>query len=90
METIWYTLINEWTAQECYDLQICYQSLMKHSQWLGVNVYFYMLDSSIPYLMCFRNTTSCNTSMDWFIEDQQKNIVTIDTASHNDYQSSRV
>ena len=59
MGTIWYTSINEWTAQECYDLQICYQSLMKHSQLLGVNVYFYMLDSSILYLMCFRNTTPC-------------------------------
>ena len=90
MGTIWYTSINEWTAQKCYDLQICYQSLMKHSQLLAVNVYFYMLDSSIPYLICSMNAHYRGlTSVDWFIEEQEKNIVTIETASHNYYQSSR-
>ena len=61
------------------------------SQLLEANVYFYMLDSSIPYLMCSMN--ACHhglTSVDWFIEEQEKNIVTIETASHNYYQSSRV
>ena len=61
------------------------------SQLLGFNGYFYMLDSSILYLMCSMNTHHHGlTSVDWFIEEQEKNIVTIETASHNYYQSSRV